>query len=480
MGAFFSRYWLFVMLGTVWFLTWCDWANFYLAPVWIHAVVFGVGAAAAGLWFWKARRHPLLNRCLIGSALFIAAWQLLVFGAAETRFIPGLARILSMAGLVIMFVGGLAWVVWFVEIQSRKIRARAAAGPPALEPQSWIWNPLNLEAWFFRDDSKKLDQSLFTFLSYCLIFFLLFFILTRLGACREIYELPAGGGEPKQQQVVKIQKVIEKKIVINPFSSIIFNPPPIEDIKLELQELTEHMYEVGYGEGKGAGFKGGTNRGKVRFIRLEYAGGDWDQDFGGSSDLNMLVEYHARTGQKVNDRTESRRISDLKNFPIGKSPPMVYMTGQKNIIVSNSEVETLREFLLEKHGMIFADNGGSSGWHGQFFNMMKKVLPTVQPIRVPLDHQIHTSPKAIPFLPYVAPHGGKDAWGWVVDGRLVVYYHPGDIGDAWADGHAGVKREIWENCYQLGTNVIFYAHFEYAKWLSAREEAEKNGGSSSD
>ena len=73
-------------------------------------------------------------------------------------------------------------------------------------------------------------------------------------------------------------------------------------------------------------------------------------------------------------------------------------------------------------------------------------------------------------LPYVAKHGRSDALGWVVDGRLVAYYHPGDIGDAWADGHSGVPREVWESCYQLGVNVIFYAHAEYNKWLEATKE----------
>jgi hypothetical protein len=184
----------------------------------------------------------------------------------------------------------------------------------------------------------------------------------------------------------------------------------------------------------------------------------------------MLLEYGILTGHKVADRPESRRISQLKNFPIGKSPPFLYVTGQRNLVVSNSEVEILREYLTDKRGMLFADNGGSAGWGQQFFALMQKTLPTVKPIRVPLDHPIHTTPYPIPFLPYVAPHGGKEAWGWVVDGRLVAYYHPGDIGDAWADDHAKVRREIWEYCYQLGTNVIFYSHVEYNKWLDTLNE----------
>jgi hypothetical protein len=293
----------------------------------------------------------------------------------------------------------------------------------------------------------------------------------QIRGCKETYEMPAGGGEQKAiAQQVKVQKVIKKKFVINPFSAIIFNPPPIDEVKLQLMDVTQHAYKVGYGEGDGAGFAGGTSRGKVRFIRLEYSGGDWDQDFGIGADLNMLVEYGVRTGHQVFDRTESRTITQLQSFPAEKSPPVVYLTGQKNITLSKSEVKTLREYLLNKQGMLFGDNGGSNHFHGQFFAMMRQVLPEVEPVKVPLDDVIHRIPYSLPFLPYVAPHGGKDAWGWKVDGRWVCYYHPGDIGDAWTDDHSGVKPEIYEACYQLGTNVIFYGHAEYSKWLMAKQK----------
>jgi hypothetical protein len=143
------------------------------------------------------------------------------------------------------------------------------------------------------------------------------------------------------------------------------------------------------------------------------------------------------------------------------------MTGQQNISVSDAEIKILRTYLLDHHGMLFGDNGGSSGWEGQFVGMMARVLPTVEPISVYLDHPIHRVPYTLPRLPIVAPHGRSNALGWVVDGRLAVYYHPGDIGDAWADGHSGVPQEVWESSYQLGINVIYYAHSEYSKWLAA-------------
>ncbi|NNE90658.1 MAG: DUF4159 domain-containing protein [Verrucomicrobiales bacterium] len=472
-----------VILGGVWMLFWADWSAWYFSPTILLWLVFT--AFAAGIWIWWFRWAKKQNFTKVQQRwalvpVVLLSWQWVVFSSSELG-LRLVTKFATLGGLIVLFGAGLATAVWYVEKWSRAYAAQARAvtgGVDRTLPDQRIWNLANLEAWYFRRKARKLDQSGWTFVLYSLIFILLFLILSNLPGCREIYEMPAGGGEQAQLQVVKIQKVVKKKLVINPFSSIIFNPPPIEDIKMQFEKLTKHAYQVGYGQGEGSGFSGGTNRGKVRFIRIEYAGGDWDQDFGVGSDLNMLLEYGIRTGHKINDKTESRTIGQLKNFPVGKSPPFLYMTGQRNISMSNSDIEVLREYITDKHGMIFGDNGGSRGWHSQFFAMMQKVLPKVKPVRVPLDHPIHTTPYQIPFLPYVAPHGGKDAWGWVVDGRLVAYYHPGDIGDAWADGHAGVKREIWEYCYQLGTNVIFYSHVEYNKWLDSQNKDSDKAGKS--
>ena len=337
---------------------------------------------------------------------------------------------------------------------------------PRTERQETHLGPAPTRGLVFRHARTTSSASrIFTLLTYTCFFGMMALILTRLSGC-SIYESPLGGGEEKQlKQLVKIQKVINKKYVINPYSSILFNPPPIDDVKLQVLEVTEHLYKIGQGKGDGAGFSAGTTRGKVRFIRLKYNGGDWDQDMSRGSDLNLLTEYGVRTGHPVSDRPEPMEIGRLKSFPPRKSPPMVYMTGQQNITLSAKELKVMRSYLLEHHGMLFGDNGGSSGWEGQFVSMMQKILPRIEPISVYLDHTIHRIPYPLPRLPIVAPHGRSNALGWVVAGRLVAYYHPGDIGDAWADGHSGVPREVWESSYQLGVNIIYYAHAEYNKWL---------------
>ena len=478
--------------GTAWAGLWSQWA--WGAPVderglmitYSITMAMALGVVLSFRWLARKGDWPRWAFWLAVTLGIFPLWQWLVFGANYQGWAE-LRVACARGGMAITFLAGLLWVVWLVERKSRALQlARHVGGKSTLgqigpleamsqsvaPPKKPGWNPFDQDAWYYGRRRQKLKQSFNAVFSYTVMFVGLVMLILSLSGCRELYELPAGGGqEMLKQKVVKIQKVIQKKYVINPFSAILFNPPPIEKIKLELIELTRHIYEVGQGEGKGAGFAAGTKRGKVRFIRLRYAGGDWDQDLELHSDLNMLLWYAANTGQETAPQPEVRTIAQLRNFPEGKSPPLVYMTGQKSLgSISTGEKGALREYLTDKHGMLFADNGGSATWHSQFFSLMRQVLPGVEPIEVPLDHPVH---RGMPFLPIVAPHGGTKAYGWVVDSRLVAYYHPGDIGDAWADGHAGVKPTVYEACYVLGANVMLYAHAEYSKWVQARRKEDK-------
>jgi len=444
-----------------WCLVWLDAHVWFRFSTTLEFIGFLTAIPVCGYWIRRWRKRPAIIYRAVLSICFLPMWQLAVhFPLLFSGY--SVSTAIYKTGAAFAFFLGLSWAVWWMDRESKR------AASPAEGKR--IWDPRQLMAWYFGRKSRKLHQSVFTLLTYTFVFALVFFILTRLSGCSS-YEAPIGGGEQKQlRQVVRIQKVIKKKFVINPYSSVLFNPPPIDDVKLDVLEVTEHLYKIGQGKGDGAGYSAGSTRGKVRFIRLKYDGGDWEQDMDRGSDLNLLTEYGVRLGHPVSDRPEPMEISRLKSFPARKSPPMVYMTGQQNINVSDSEIRILREYLLEHHGMLFGDNGGSSGWEGQFVGMMQRVLPRVEPISVYLDHSIHSIPYKLPKLPIVAPHGRSNALGWVVDGRLVVYYHPGDIGDAWSDGHSGVPHEIWESCYQLGVNIIYYAHAEYNKWLEATKK----------
>lgn len=243
---------------------------------------------------------------------------------------------------------------------------------------------------------------------------------------------------------------------------------PIEDPATDLKKrptMTAHMYVVGDGDGEAIGYGGNSSSGKARFIRLQYEGGDWDQDAAGFGDLNLLVQFQVRTGIKVAEQPEVFAISRLANFKLGVAPPLVYLTGSQRIDLTKDEVKVLRDYLVDNHGMLLIDNGGSKQFHDEAFAMMKRIVPVVEPIKIPLDDPLH---EGLTSMPIVAPHGGRDPYGWKVDGRWIAYYHPGDIGDAWSDDHAGVGQKIADDAYHFGVSIMLHAQTEYAKWSRAR------------
>lgn len=488
-------------------------ATLYYAPLWLLGICLWNAAsssewafAAAGLLLlpalffggmWQRQiRDPQTPRMLwsqVMTATYIAWWPACLW-CSEALGLSGLSSTIRDFAPWGLFGIGLLWAIWYLELSSRRIELRrieqhlqhgdivhAATDEDSIAPPPGerSWNLFDPYAWYYGRKNRKLKQSTLVTIGYTAGFWigwsLLIFAL-QFGGCQESADMPPGGGQYKQvAQQVKIQKVIRKKFVINPFSAIKFDVPPIDDVKLQLQEVTEHAYTVGYGEGTGAGFGGGKKGGKIRFIRLQYDGGDWDQEFGIGGDENMLLQFDILTNKqhKIAENTEFRSIAQLANFAPEATPPFMYMTGQGNISLSNKDVKTLREYLIDRHGMLFCDNGGSRHFHNQFVATMNRVLPEIRPVPVPLDDTIHRVPYPLPFLPYVAPHGGKQALGWALDGRWLVYYHPGDIGDAWADGHSGVKPEVYEACYQLGTNVMTYAYVERSKWLLGKQQKGK-------
>lgn len=455
-------------------------------PGWLIFAALALSVPLGIVWLVRLRKAHVQDRVLwsvVGSGLFVAWWRV----AVDLAKLAGLADVAegfhSTGGFGLFFIG-LLWVVWWLEKASRRIELQrideaqgrgasllvaAAEEAQARASDRRIWNPVDPAAWYYGRNGQKLKQSTLAFSIYGLLFWLTTMLISQIGGCGVMtYELPAGGGQQKTMaQSVRIQKVVRKKFVVNPFSAIKFEVPPIDEVKLQLQEVTAHQYVIGYGEGQGAGFAGGTSKGKVRLIRLEYDGGDWDLNYGIGGDNNMLIEYNVLTQQKTADKSEAIRVAQLASFPKEKSPPLVFITGQKNLSLASNEVKILREYLIDKHGMLFASSG-SQHFHNQFIALMQRVLPDVRPVPVPLDDTIHRVPFAVPTLPYVVPHGGKDALGWSMDGRWLCYYHPGDISDAWADGHAGVSADIYNGCFQLGANVINYGHVEYSKWLLAK------------
>lgn len=288
------------------------------------------------------------------------------------------------------------------------------------------------------------------------------------------YGLIKGSGEP-EIQVVTIKRPKpkkEKKLIVNAWSPYIFERMKIDDAKVieELLDQTTDTYQaqmeqrggkLGKGGGKTGGWPKGMEGATVRFIRLQYGGGDWDQDMGKGADYNLLLRFHQITGFPVARETESREIERLRLFPKHKAPPFVFLTGKGNLSVSDREVKTLRWYLETEGGMLFIDNGG-----GHFDRGVRALLASVLPgkplIDIANDDPVFRAPYVFPDgAPPFWHHAGSRALGVKIDGRWAVFYHPGDINDAWKDGHSGASKEVADQAYKLGINVMYYAFNAY-------------------
>jgi len=289
------------------------------------------------------------------------------------------------------------------------------------------------------------------------------------------YGVPKGSGNPVVQ-MVKIRRIKKKKkkkkFVLNMDSPIIFHHPKIDesDILKQVEEDTLDTYvasslqtgKPGKGGGRG-GWPSGMENARVRFIRLEYRGGDWDQDMGVGADYNLLIQFRKMTNFKIADNTEHLSILRLRRFPKHRGPPFVFITGSGRISVTRREIKTLRWYCLEEGGMIFADNGGGT-FNSSFRSLMRRCFPELDWVDIASDDIIYRQPYVFPNgAPPLWHHSGNRALGLKHNGRWICFYHQGDVNDAWKTGHSGVSEGHAMQAYRLGVNVINYSFNQYMR-----------------
>jgi hypothetical protein len=285
------------------------------------------------------------------------------------------------------------------------------------------------------------------------------------------YHIPEGTGQETVELKVKSvkKKVEQQKLILSMNTDILFyRPDPDEsDILRETNIETENQYEAQGVEGQlgqGGGERGGWPNGmpgRVRFLRLQYAGGDWDQDMGTGADYNMLIKFREMTGYAIARNTESIKIHRLKFFPDGKAPPFVFITGMGNVNMTTAEIKVLRNYCLREGGMIFADNGGGS-FNGAFRGAMNRVFPDKSWITISNDDPIFRYPYLFPNgAPPLWHHSGRKAVGLRHEGRWICFYHQGDINDAWKTNHSGIDEGLASQAYKMGINVMYYAFTNY-------------------
>ncbi len=195
---------------------------------------------------------------------------------------------------------------------------------------------------------------------------------------------------------------------------------------------------------------------RVQLVRLRYRGADWDDGLH-DADPALLAAVKEATGRALDPGPHSVLAVQLDRYEPGAGPVLLTMTGSGFIQFSPDEAAALRRYLLGG-GMLLAD-AGSRRWDPDFRKLMRAVFPDRPLMAVARDDPIFREPYALPHgAPALWHHGGMRALGVRDRGRWCVFYHPGDLGDAWKPGTSGLQAETVEAALQTGVNIVHYAY----------------------
>jgi hypothetical protein len=327
-------------------------------------------------------------------------------------------------------------------------------------------------------DPRARRSLLVSFVTHVLVIIVIPYLLSLQG-CVEPFSVPKGSGVEAvamvQPKIVK-KKQKKKKLLIAKNSPIIWHVPDLFE-ETEVDKVMEAETQLTYvatgtpGKlGSGGGTKGGWPEGMenatVRFPRLNHGGVGWDDGMEETmADVNFLREFKKVTGFKVASKGEALTIGQLKSLPDDGFPPFLFITGNGGVgRLSAADCKVLREYCL-KGGMLIGD-AGSGAFHHSFRALLGRIFPGNPLVDISDDDVLYQQPTTFPDgAPSFWHHGGSRALGIKHEGRWIVFYHPGDMNDAWkAPGYSDVTPEMRHNAMQLGINLVAYA---FNQWNDA-------------
>ena len=202
--------------------------------------------------------------------------------------------------------------------------------------------------------------------------------------------------------------------------------------------------------------------------------GDWSTDYP-DAELNLAYRLQQMTSLKVNPDSAVVVLDedDLSDYPF------LYMVEPGQLTLRATEVEALRNYLLNGGFLMVDDFWGEDEWSVLAYEM-SRVFPDRKPIELPIEHPIFhmvfdlKEKPQIPSLYHAVSNRGTgitwerhDAqevhYKGIFDdqGRLmVIICHNTDLGDGWErEGESEwYFREFAEKkAYPLGINIIVYA-----------------------
>lgn len=451
--------------------------------------ILAVASGAAGFYrhriTWHILRLPLLATYLLVAFYLWVTWQAYTEILANDTMIHGdkpvkvtLLRLWwSVAWPALAMALFAAWT--HVMLRSRSVYSAFTSEQGPAMAGDRVLEDLRTHG---RDPRHRRSLYLST-LTHFAILILIPWILS-LGGCVEAYRVPKGSGEPVVAvvQMVKPKKKKKQTLTLRPNSAILFEQPDLDDTQVDqqMEEQTQATYaannaksgKMGKGGGKAGGWPEGMEDYKIRFIRLEHNGPGWDDGMDESNaDINFLRSFAEVTGfKKIASSGESHSVALLKKYPKDGFPPFVFLTGDGNLDINESDRKILRDYCLNG-GMLIAD-AGSVNFHNNFMRVIRQVFPDKPLIDIADDDMLYQVPFTFPNgAPPFWRLGGTRALGIKHEGRWIAFYHPGDMNGAWkSQGYTDVTPEMREAAMNLGVNLLYYSFNQWNDAISKQKQ----------
>ena len=201
--------------------------------------------------------------------------------------------------------------------------------------------------------------------------------------------------------------------------------------------------------------------GRLKFIAE--MGDDQDWHVHPHGDLNLIDTIRDETSLNLEKKWN---VADISNLDSMVQYPFLFMHAELAPVLSSSDRQNLREYLL-RGGFLFAEdcvNGyghhGGNGSNDFFFRAMADELTSLIPGArlepVSLDHPLFRAFYHIDIWPHLqgTPHG---PWGLTYNGRIVALLSPSDLHCGWTNGDVWFGPEKRIAAMQMGTNIYMFA-----------------------
>ena len=186
---------------------------------------------------------------------------------------------------------------------------------------------------------------------------------------------------------------------------------------------------------------------------LKYSGGgDW---YSNPTALPQLIEFcNEHLGTTLEPQIKTVSLDSDALFDL----PWIHMTGHGNVFFSESEIETLKAYLLGGGFLHIDDNYGMDTYIRPILSGLFSEAPLIE---LPTTHPIFTEFYKFPEgLPKIHAHDNKppQAFGIILEGRLALLYtYESDLSDGWEDPRVhNDPEQVREKALQMGANMIHY------------------------